>query len=466
MDENGVFMCSKGIVVKPFRFSAIKRRDANFDGFRYLSCIRGGILDDPKNVSHSVDDFTFPSKKEMECDLKHGNTDLFNQNDMYVFRDEIENKVGDALDRIYSDVQGLREEREKNILELANQYGISREDAEAATIAFNATEEEATERLFETQAKRLAKQNMEIRKTYNELKRLETQKLNPMNKEYRKKFEEVARKLLSKIPESDRNELTRYVIRRDMVVELLKSALRNELAIQVEWKKRKSRGKSVRQDKEGIIHDLIFKRRMKGVPNDLWILNEEFVHFEGYSDIELEKIEINGERLLRENIDINKALQSVGIEKKTYLRQRPDIFIFPEEGKCILIEFKAPDVDLSQYATQVARYARLIANYSREPHHFKQFFGFLIGETMDIVNLTGEWKKVPFGNSRIYPSLAITAIDETEAPIAHIYQEIIPLSEIVKRAEIRNRSFAEKLGIKPIDLETMQRKPDGEDSKV
>jgi hypothetical protein len=28
-----------------------------------------------------------------------------------------------------------------------------------------------------------------------------------------------------------------------------------------------------------------------------------------------------------------------------------------------------------------------------------------------------------------------------------LYQEIIPLSEIAKRAEIRNRSFAEKLGI-------------------
>jgi len=34
MDENGIYLCSKNIVVEAFKFPAIKRKDANFDGYR------------------------------------------------------------------------------------------------------------------------------------------------------------------------------------------------------------------------------------------------------------------------------------------------------------------------------------------------------------------------------------------------------------------------------------------------
>ena len=453
MDINSVYMCSKDIVVDSFRFPAIKRKDANFAGFRYLSCIRGEILNDSNNVSQTVDRFNFPYKKDIEADLKDGNNYLFNQEKKFIFWDEIKDKLGQGLSKTYSDVEGLNEEREKMIVELAKKYGISSEDAEESNVAINDTEEQATEKLFETQAKRFAKQSIEIQKTYNELKSLETKKLNPTSSQYRTKFNELSTILLEKIPQQNKDELTRYIIRRDMVVYLLKLALDNDLAIQKEWMERKAKGEKIHQNKEGIIHDLIFKRRMKGVPNDLWILNEEFVHFSGYSDIELDKLEINGEKLLQDNIDIENALKSVGITKNTYTEQRPDIFIYPEEGKCVLVEIKNPDVDLSLHTAQIPRYARLIANYSRKPHHFSQFFGFLIGQTLDIVNLSPEWRKIPFGTGRIYPSAAITAIDETEAPIANIYQEIVILSEIANRAEIRNKSFAEKLGITSYDIE-------------
>jgi len=452
MDENVVYTCSKDIVVEPLKFSMIKRKDANFAGFRYLTCIRGGILDDPNNVSQAVDKFIFPAKKEIEADLKNGNNYLFNQDKKYIFLDEIKDKIGQGLTKLYSDIEELKEERDQEILELAKQYGISQEDAEASNIALNDTDDEVTEKLFEAQAKRFAKQSIEIQKTYKELKELEIKNLDPTSEKYRVKFGELSNKLLEKIPQQNKDELTRYIIRRDMVVELLKLALSNDLVIQKEWKEKNSKGEKVHQDKEGLIHDLIFKRRTKGVPNDLWILNEEFVHFDGCSDIELDKIEINGKRLLKDNIDIENALKSVGISKDTYTKQRPDIFIYPEEGKCILVELKNPDADLSQHTTQIYRYARLIANYTQKPFHFINFFGFLIGETMDVVSLTPEWKKVPFGNYRIYPSLAITAIDETEATIANLYQEIIPLSEIAKRAENRNRSFADKLGITSSDI--------------
>jgi hypothetical protein len=444
VNENGIYMCSKDIVVEPFKFPAV-RKNANFQGFRYLTSISGDLLDAPMNVNQSVDGFKFPSKKKTEEELKNGSASLFNSENKFVFWDEIKNKLGSALSNAYSDVEGLKEARDQDIVTLAKQYGIPLEDAEESNIAFNDTEEEATEKLFEAQAKRLAKQSIEIQKTYKELKGLETQKLDPTSTEYRTKFGELSNRLLEKIPQQNKDELTRYIIRRDMVVELLKLALNNDLAIQKEWAEKKAKGEpEKRTDKEGIIHDMIFKRRMKGVPNDLWILNEEFVHFDGCSELELNKLDIDGEKLLRADVDIEAALASVGIEKGSALEWRPDIFLYPEEGKCILVEFKAPDVELSKHCDQIQKYAKIIANYSTRK--FTQFYGFLIGEQINQLAVPDRYRKVPYGNYWVYPSEPVNDI-ATGLPRADLYQEIMPLSEIAKRAEIRNKSFAEKLGI-------------------
>lgn len=452
-NENGVYLCSKNIVVEPFSFSAIKK-NANFDGARYISCISGDLLDASDNVSQSVESFNFPLKKDVEKDLKEKTGELFNQENVFVFWDDIKEKINLALEKNYSDIQGLKESREKDILKIAARYGISPNLVDEADIEFNDTEEKIIEKLFQAQARRFAKENIEIRHTFEELNNLELQNLDPTSNDYKDKFRAVSQKLLQQIPQQNKDELTRYIIRRDMVVKLLALALRNELAIQKDWEKKKALGIDIRRQKEAIFHDLIFRRKMKGIPNDLWILNEEFVHFDGYSDIELENLVVNGEKLLQDNIDIYAALKSVGIAKDTYLKQRPDIFLFPEEGKCILIEFKAPDVDLSEHTNQISKYATLIANYSRRPKQFTQFFGFLIGEEIDLVNLDRSlWKKVPFGNYRIYPNKEIVSIGEVETTIANIYQEIIPFSEIAKRAKIRNKSFAEKLGIEENELE-------------
>lgn len=60
-------------------------------------------------------------------------------------------------------------------------------------------------------------------------------------------------------------------------------------------------------------------------------------------------------------------------------------------------------------------------------------------------------EKVPYGNYRVYPNYSITSIDEKEATIANLYQELLPLSELARRASIRNKSFAEKLGVSSPD---------------
>lgn len=236
-----------------------------------------------------------------------------------------------------------------------------------------------------------------------------------------------------------------------MVVRLLKLALKNELAKQLDWKKKKAAGETVREDQEGLIHDIIFKRKSINGPNDLWILNEEFVHFNGCSDLPLNEIECGGEKLIKDGIDIEEALTSVGLDIGHRLEKRPDIFLFPEEGKCILIEFKAPGVDVSLHLDQLPKYAKLIANYSKKK--ITQFYGYLIGENINRLDIPDRYNRAVYSGYWFNPSETIKDLN-TDFPIADLYQEIIPFSTIGTRAEMRNRSFAEKLGIEVNELDS------------
>lgn len=446
--ENGVFLCSKNVQVKKFPFP-ILRKNTNFDGYRYITSISGSILDDEKNVNQSIDGFTFPLKKDVENSIKQG--ELFAKGNEYIFFDEIKEKVGNQLENMYSDVKILKEEKNKSVQEIAAKYGISENVISKTKISLNDSDEDITKKLFEVQAKQLAEQSITIQTTYEELVELETKEFDPSDEEYEIKFKETSRKLLDLIPQQNKDELARYVIRRDMVVRLLKLALKNELVKQLDWKKKKAAGKTVREDQEGLIHDIIFKRKSVNGPNDLWILNEEFVHFNGCSDTPLNEIECGGEKLIREDIDIEEALTSVGLNIGHRLKKRPDIFLFPEEGKCILIEFKAPGVDVSLHLDQLPKYAKLIANYSKQK--ITQFYGYLIGENINRLDIPDRYNRAVYGGYWFNPSEIIKDLD-TDLPIADLYQEIIPFSTIGARAEMRNRSFAEKLGIEVNEFST------------
>lgn len=247
--------------------------------------------------------------------------------------------------------------------------------------------------------------------------------------------------LLELIPEQNKQELGRYIIRREMVTKILELILSNSLTEQ-----NIEKGKGERTDKEGLIHDLIFLRKSQqnASLNDLWVLNEEFMHFDGCSEIPLNQIQNSrGEKLLK---DFNNEAE---IRAKFGIRdiRRPDIFLFAEEGKCVLIEFKSADTDLSNHLNQLVRYANLIANSSTTK--IDQFFCYLISEKIDRVDLPSGFDKSVLGDF-VRPYLAIKSVEEGKEDfvIASIHQEIIKLSSLHNRASIRNKSFADKLGIR------------------
>ena len=437
--ENNVYLCAKGFVAEEYKSSVLPKK-ADFSGFRYLTCVSGIILDE--NVNHAGNGFVFPAKKEIESQIQQ--SDLLNPEDIYIFRDEINDKLNEKLKYIHADLLNPNEEKQQEAAEIAKQYGIDLDLSKKIRIKTGDSREDITKKLFAAEANRFASNNIEIRKTYDDLVSLEAGNLDPLSAEYEEKFRETSQKLMQLIPQQNKDELTRYIIRRDMVVRLLKMALRNELNIQKDWSQRKEKDEKLREEQEGLIHDLIFKRKSKNALNDLWILDEEFVHFQGVSDLPLEELEIDNEKLLKDGVEIQKVLDSVGLTLDARLKKRPDIFLYPEEGKCILIEFKAPKVELRKHLDQISQYAKLIANYSKKP--IRQFYGFLIGENINKVDVSDRYRPACHGGYWFYPSERIASI-ETDATIADIYQEIIPLSTIAERASRRNRSFSERLGI-------------------
>ncbi len=190
-----------------------------------------------------------------------------------------------------------------------------------------------------------------------------------------------------------------------------------------------------------MVHDLIFKRRSKNSNplNDLWILSEDYVHFEGCSEMALNKITDSSGVNLLHNIS-DEELEKFGVKTD----RRPDIFLFASEEKCVLIELKEPKVDLSDYLNQMTKYCSVIANYSNK--RIKNFYCYLIGENINPNDLDGEYKETFLGDwSR--PHIPIVSF-EGRKDIASAKIEIVKLSSIYQRAYNRNHSFASRLGLR------------------
>ena len=49
--------------------------------------------------------------------------------------------------------------------------------------------------------------------------------------------------------------------------------------------------------------------------------------------------------------------------------------LYPAEGNCFLIEFKAPDVEVIKYLDQINQYAMVINNLSDEKLKIDAFYG-------------------------------------------------------------------------------------------
>ena len=120
--------------------------------------------------------------------------------------------------------------------------------------------------------------------------------------------------------------------------------------------------------------------------------------------------------------------------------------LFPDEGKCILIEFKAPDVNVSEHLSQMDFYANLIRNYTIDDFKITTFYGYLIGESIEDRDVRGHVSRFEHSYHLDFwfrPSETVNGFDGRSN--GSIYTEVIKFTTILKRAQQRNKIFIEKL---------------------
>ena len=113
------------------------------------------------------------------------------------------------------------------------------------------------------------------------------------------------------------------------------------------------------------------------------MINDDFIHFQGTSESELRDIKIGGESFFREDLS-NEEKEELTSFNRDRLGNRPDILLFPKEHKCIIIELKSIDADVSKFVSQVSHYAGLIRQFSKEEYEITTFYSYLIGESFTL----------------------------------------------------------------------------------
>lgn len=344
-------------------------------------------------------------------------------------QDEVNKKAGE----LYSEISEQKELHQQRIEELKNTYMLSEEALVDADI--NDSVEDILSKAYVYDAKLIAKQDAEYQEKKKQIEQLDT-----TSETYKDDLEKMVTELTKTIPLQCKESLSRYVTHRSLVLELFDKLIKRETQIQNE---------SDRKIDEKLIHNLLFTQHSKNAAmSDIWMLNEDYLYYRGYSEHKLSEITIDEKPLFKREIDEEEEryLNSLGEHR---LSKRPDILLFPSEHKCVIIELKSLDANLSNYLTQINKYASFIRSYTTDDFYIDTFYGYLIGEAMeprDVRAADNDFKYDPKFNFCYRSSKSIACLwDESGGHDGSLYTEALSFSVMLKRALKRNESFKNRL---------------------
>lgn len=402
------------------------------NGDRYLFLLSGKYIDERKDTQDNRGEFEIPSKQSF---VKSGR--LFNSEEILL--EDIQDEVSSKITSMYPNIKEKKDEHLQNLQGLKDMFLLSDETLKDISISMNDTEASILKKVYEAEAKKEADFDANIKKSLDSLIKLDT-----TTEEYTQKLEDTVSNLVKTIPIQNKNSLTHYVARRKLILDLFEKIRNKELEVQ---------SNSERNKHEALIHNLIFKQKdLDTEASNLWILNEEFIYFSGGSEIQLKDIEFNGEKIFKAEFEQEEEryLNSLGQRRLT---KKPDIFLFPQESKCILLELKAMDVDVSEYLSQIDKYAGLILNFTKDKFNIDTFYGYLLGEEM-------EANDIRFADGKYLESYHLDYLYRPSQPVAgitlrngvkradgSIYSEVLKYSTLLERANMRNKIFIDKLGL-------------------
>lgn len=428
LQKNGLKLTSKGEIAKDLKLNSLQASD-HIDDNRYLFLLSSEYIN--KKDSDTRGELNIPTLQEFKKSF--GNQSILIDEEE-ILLDDIESQSNESIENLYPEIKQKTNEKLKEVEKLQEMFYLSAESIKEAKIKLNDNEGEILEKVYKVDAKLQAKKDAEIKKRIDILNTLD-----PSKPDFQKNFQEEVAELARAIPIQNRSALTHYIARRKLVLELFQKILDKQLNIQEA---------ADRKADEKLLHNLIFQQGSTDPQSsDLWIVNEDFIYFSGVSEHRLKDVKINGKKLFKDNFSVEEEryLKSLGENR---IIKRPDILLFPAEGKCIIIELKDPDVNASEHLTQLNKYASLIRNYTNDEFQINTFYGYLVGENIeprDVMGMVSNFEHSYHFDYLFKPAEKVQGWDGRSD--GSIYVEVIKYSSLLQRAMTRNKIFMDKLGI-------------------
>ena len=425
LPENVIYLVSNGATGTKINLDNITKND-NVDGKRYMFLLSGNYIDN--NDSDDRGNIKLVTAAKFK---KQNEGSIFPEE--IVLLDDIESETNKKIGEIYQEIAEKNNEKLRNIEELQQMFLLNPEtvDTLKTKIKNTDTDEQILQKIYESDAKIKAQQDAEIKQQVDNISALV-----PTDADYQEQLKERVDEFVRTIPLQNRTALSQYVARRKLVLEIFGKILDGEL-------ERLRNGERINED---ILHNLIFQQHTSNPESsDLWLINEDYIYFSGVSEHRFIDITYDGKKIFKDDMPDEEVryLNSLGEQR---LNKRPDVLLFPEEGKCIIIEFKAPDVNVSEHLTQIDFYANILRNYTIDEFQITSFYGYLIGESIEDRDVRGRVSRFEYSPKFNYwfrPSEKV--VDFSNRSDGNIYTEIIKYSSLLQRAKLRNKIFIDKL---------------------
>jgi hypothetical protein len=424
LQKNAVAFCAKSSPVKDItsRYLRTRREQNNpVGGFHHIVLIESDYLD--QRVNEQRDDFD-----SIPAEIPSGDM-LRSEKLSYA-------SIFDAIDPVIGKMVVPADWSKEHVLkEITNQFGISEAMLQdtSTRIVYGESAQVVAERVLKKYQERVIDETVAIFNLKEEI-------INavPDSEEFRAKINELSWKYTSSLKNFDMANLSQLIVRRAAIVEILDLACGKKLAMQVT-------ADGVRRKDERIIHSIFFPMRKDSTEcddHDMWLLSEEYHYFDYIaSDMPLANIAWNDGKKAFES-DIDQEFQKVLAKRASDNGgKRPDIALFSKEGSAIVVEFKAPGVSMDEHIGDLSEYAHLLA--AKSGGKLNKFYGYLIGDTVNPLRLSGTWTPFPTGNGWFQSSSLLDP--NTRMPLGEIYFEILHFNDVIERAKKRIGIYQDKL---------------------
>lgn len=352
-----------------------------------------------------------------------------------ILTDDIEEKVTSSITAHYKSISKVKESFEAQIDELAEMFSLDRTVLNEVGYKAGDSDQSILKKVYEYNADISAKHDAGIKSVMDSLK-----ELTPSSKDFKKKLNEKVKRVSELVPQINRTELVRYISKRKIILDLMQKTLDKQLDCQ----QKNPKGKKINH--ESFLHNILFSQHSDNpLDSNLWMINDDFIHYKGISESELRNIKVGSELFFREDLT-KEELEELTAYNRDKLGNRPDILLFPKEHKCIIIELKSMDADVSKFVSQVSQYAGLIRQYAKERFEITTFYAYLIGESFtlsEVKRANPFFKKAYYFDYLFCPNYPVDGGENRRD--GEMYIEVIKYSTLLERAVFRNKIFTDKI---------------------